>query len=157
MEFVGVFVTLLVTGAMMVVCRRAGYSAWWGLLTLVPVVNVFMLCVLAVRPWPLERELAQLRLGIKSPVRHVPGFPVVSEGSTGEGAGAGEAGAGGTLLTDAATVFAEASRLERQGEWEMAIALYEQLAARLGESQDGEYAVNCVKRLRERMGQQPPT
>jgi hypothetical protein len=43
------------------IIRRAGYSAWWILIGLVPLLNVVMFLVFAFKEWPIQRELAQLR------------------------------------------------------------------------------------------------
>ena len=127
---------------MMSICRRAGYSMWWGLIALVPCVNLIFLVIFSVRTWPIERELAHLRLGIKTPVKSTPSAPRRDVDA---------------LPSDAETVFAEASKLERQGEWDMAIALYDQLSTQLGASQDAQYARNCAANLRKRLQQNPST
>lgn len=43
------------------IIRRAGYSGWWVLIGLVPIVNVVMFFVFAFKEWPAQRELNQLR------------------------------------------------------------------------------------------------
>ena len=43
------------------IIRRAGYSGWWILIGVVPLVNVVMFLVFAFKEWPIQRELAQLR------------------------------------------------------------------------------------------------
>lgn len=40
---------------------KAGYSWALGLLTLIPIVNLIMLCVLGFGDWPALKELRQLR------------------------------------------------------------------------------------------------
>lgn len=44
------------------IIRRAGYSGWWILIALVPLVNVVMFLVFAFKEWPIQRELAMLRM-----------------------------------------------------------------------------------------------
>lgn len=44
------------------IITRAGYSGWWVLIGLVPLVNVVMFLVFAFKEWPIQRELAQLRM-----------------------------------------------------------------------------------------------
>ena len=39
------------------VVRKAGWSPWWALVLLVPVVNLVMLCVLAFSKWPVRSDL----------------------------------------------------------------------------------------------------
>lgn len=66
---VGLIVLLVVYLAMFIVfvwadvriIRRAGYSGWWFLICLVPLVNLVMFLVFAFKEWPIQRELAQLR------------------------------------------------------------------------------------------------
>ena len=43
------------------IIRRAGYSGWWVLIGLVPLVNLVMFLVFAFKEWPVQRELAALR------------------------------------------------------------------------------------------------
>ena len=43
------------------IIRRSGYSGWWILIGLVPVVNLVMFFLFAFRESPTERELKQLR------------------------------------------------------------------------------------------------
>ena len=66
--FSGVFgcgVMLLVIGLMVLVWwkifAKAGYGGGFGLLMLVPGVNVVMICILAFGTWPVLRELEDLR------------------------------------------------------------------------------------------------
>jgi len=42
-------------------CSKAGYHSLFGLLLLVPVVNLFVFLFVAFSRWPIERELGQLR------------------------------------------------------------------------------------------------
>jgi len=61
----GVLVGLILTIAIIwIYCKifaKAGYCWALGLLMMVPVVNIIMLCVLAMGDWPVLRELHQLR------------------------------------------------------------------------------------------------
>jgi hypothetical protein len=43
------------------VIRRAGYSGWWLLMSLVPIGNLIMLGFFAFKEWPIRRELEYLR------------------------------------------------------------------------------------------------
>ena len=43
------------------IARKMGYSGAIGILALIPVVNLMLAWVLAVREWPIERELRGLR------------------------------------------------------------------------------------------------
>jgi hypothetical protein len=44
----------------------------------------------------------------------------------------------------------EAARLDREGEWDQALVLYERVAELRKGEQDGEYALNCIRRIQER-------
>lgn len=37
------------------ILRKAGYSGWWSVITLVPIVNLVMLWVFAFADWPMLR------------------------------------------------------------------------------------------------------
>jgi uncharacterized membrane protein YhaH (DUF805 family) len=52
---------LLLVIAYIRVIQKAGYSGWWMLLGLIPVVNVIMFLVFAFARWPALRELDELR------------------------------------------------------------------------------------------------
>ncbi len=43
------------------ILTRAGYSGWWVLILVVPVVNVVMILVFAFRRWPVQEELDRYR------------------------------------------------------------------------------------------------
>jgi uncharacterized membrane protein YhaH (DUF805 family) len=45
------------------VIQKAGYSGWWVLIGLVPIVNVIMFLVFAFSRWPVLRELDAARSG----------------------------------------------------------------------------------------------
>jgi ATP/ADP translocase len=47
-----VFVILVLLVPLQQIVRRAGYSAWWCALIIVPLVNVIALWVFAFRRWP---------------------------------------------------------------------------------------------------------
>ena len=38
------------------VLRKAGFSMWWALLMLVPIVNIIMVWVFAFSEWPAEKS-----------------------------------------------------------------------------------------------------
>lgn len=66
----GVLIALLIVGLILAlvplwayvrIIRRAGYSGWWVLVGLVPIVNFVMFLVFAFKEWPIQRELALLR------------------------------------------------------------------------------------------------
>ena len=40
------------------IVRKAGFSPWWGLLSIVPLVNIAMLFVFAYSKWPTDSQVA---------------------------------------------------------------------------------------------------
>lgn len=48
------------------IIRRAGYSGWWFLIGLIPLVNLVLFLVFAFKEWPIQRELARLRAQVGS-------------------------------------------------------------------------------------------
>ncbi|MBO1765898.1 MULTISPECIES: DUF805 domain-containing protein [unclassified Allobranchiibius] len=53
------------------IIRRSGYSGWWVLIGLVPILNVIMFFVFAFKKSPTERELEYLRGGAgRAPQRY---------------------------------------------------------------------------------------
>jgi hypothetical protein len=67
--FIGVFIIILalmiiVPIKLLISCmifHKAGYSWAFGLLMLVPIVNIIMIFVLAFGDWPVRRELRQFK------------------------------------------------------------------------------------------------
>jgi Protein of unknown function (DUF805) len=55
-----VFLVLYIV-AFVRILHQAGYSGWWVLIGLVPVVNIVMFFVFAFRQWPVRRELEYYR------------------------------------------------------------------------------------------------
>jgi hypothetical protein len=53
--------TALSVAAAVSVVRKAGYSGWWVLAGLVPLVNIVTLFAFAFADWPVLRELRELR------------------------------------------------------------------------------------------------
>jgi len=47
--------------ATMRLCSKAGYNSLFGLLLLVPVLNLVIFLYIAFMPWPIQRELRELR------------------------------------------------------------------------------------------------
>ena len=48
--------------AYIAIIRKAGYSGWWILTGLVPVLNLVMFFLFAFREWPVNRELRSARM-----------------------------------------------------------------------------------------------
>ena len=38
------------------ILRRMGFSGWWGLLAVIPAVNLVTLWIVAFMPWPIENR-----------------------------------------------------------------------------------------------------
>lgn len=59
-------IVLVVFGALIVVpiwawctiVKKAGFSPWWGLLSIIPLVNIAMLFVFAYSKWPTDNPVA---------------------------------------------------------------------------------------------------
>ncbi len=58
---ISVAIWLVFVIAYIKIITRAGYSGWWVLIMIVPIVNVVMLLVFAYKEWPIQRELRELR------------------------------------------------------------------------------------------------
>ena len=63
LSIIGLYLVILIlmVWAYIRIIRRAGYSGWWILIGVVPLVNLVMFLVFAFKEWPIQRELAQLR------------------------------------------------------------------------------------------------
>ena len=57
----GIAIWLIFVIAYIKIITKAGYSGWWILILLVPIVNVVMVLIFAYKEWPIQRELAELR------------------------------------------------------------------------------------------------
>jgi len=64
--FTGLIITIAITWIYCRIFSKAGYSWALGLLTLIPVVNIIMLCVLGFGDWPVLKELRQLKQSAKT-------------------------------------------------------------------------------------------
>jgi len=71
-----VVVLIIFIWAYVRIIRRAGYSGWWVLIGLVPLVNIVMFLVFAFKEWPIQRELAALRMQLAGRGGYQqPGYP----------------------------------------------------------------------------------
>jgi uncharacterized membrane protein YhaH (DUF805 family) len=59
--YVAVFILFLI--GWVKILSKAGYSGWWVLIGLVPLVNLVMLLVFAFSDWPVLQEVRRLRSG----------------------------------------------------------------------------------------------
>jgi len=59
--FVSFVLTIVITWIYCKIFAKAGYCWALGLLTLIPIVNIIMFCVLGFGDWPVLKELRQLR------------------------------------------------------------------------------------------------
>ncbi len=113
---------LLLVGIWASILRKAGYSAWWALLTLLPPVGLLVLILLAVSDWPVRRKLRELR------VRH------------------------GIADDEELQVYlSEGCRLDRRGEFAEAMVKYQEIATRFADRPAGRDARNYIVSLRAKM------
>ena len=61
LELLALLIVLTFTWVWMVIFHKAGWSSWWGLLMLVPIVNLATAAFLMFREWPIQREVRELR------------------------------------------------------------------------------------------------
>ena len=84
------------------VVTKAGYSGWWVLITLVPLVNFVMVLVFAFADWPVLREVRVLRTQATSwPAGPGAGFGGGPGAGFGGGPGAGFGGGPGPFHAEA--------------------------------------------------------
>ena len=43
------------------IVRKAGFSPWWGLLSIIPLVNIALLFVFAYSKWPMDGQVGVTR------------------------------------------------------------------------------------------------
>jgi hypothetical protein len=125
-ELIGLLAMLLmvvlVATIVVRILQKAGFSPWCGLLLLIPLIGFIGLVAFAFIEWPVQRELAWLRLKT------------------------------GTFSPDLIpSVERYALKLEKQGEWKQAAEVYELLAHIPSVDDNAEYYRNCVKRLKEHL------
>ncbi len=104
------------------ILHKAGFPRW--IAVFIPFTGFIGLAIFAFIEWPVQRELAWLRM---------------------------KAGADSNEAIPLVERFA--LDLERRGEWKQAAEVYEELSQRasLDESENAEYYRNCVKRLKEHL------
>ena len=44
---------------------KAGFSGWWSLIMLIPIISILALFYLAFAEWPIQRELNKLKNNLK--------------------------------------------------------------------------------------------
>ena len=111
--------------AFVVIIRKAGYSGWWMLIAIVPPVNIVMLLVFAFRQWPIQRELARLRVI-----------------------------AGSAIQADFDSLVTEAVSADQTGEWIHAVHLFELVASKSPGDETRAYATDSIERIKEKIGAQ---
>ncbi len=52
------------------IARKAGYSAWWVVLTLLPIVNLAVMIRFATAEWPVRQALREAQRYLDPPVSH---------------------------------------------------------------------------------------
>jgi hypothetical protein len=58
MEGVGIILVIPILVLFAFVVKKAGYSGWWVLLGLIPIVGLVMLWVFAFSRWPVDEQRA---------------------------------------------------------------------------------------------------
>ena len=104
------------------ILHKAGFSRWYALLMLIPPVGLVGLAIFAFTEWPVERELAWLRLKSGEPTADTISL-----------------------------VERHAVELERRGEWKKAAEVYTKLSQKAPLDENAEYYRNCVDRLKEHL------
>lgn len=61
---ISVFSIVIAVLVYLVIIRKAGYSGWWVLTMLVPVLNMVMVLIFACSKWPVVRELEAAKYAI---------------------------------------------------------------------------------------------
>jgi uncharacterized membrane protein YhaH (DUF805 family) len=64
MIFIGVYLlmTVVFVVAYVSIIRKAGYSGWWILATLVPVLNIVLFFLFAFKEWPVQQQLRSAQM-----------------------------------------------------------------------------------------------
>jgi len=110
---------LLTLGLWGTIFVKAGYSGWWGLLMLIPGVNLVMIIIFLVRQWPIQREVRELRMRY--------------------GHGTEE---------DAYSLISEAIRLEARGKVDDALVKYQEVVTSFRDTPAGKDAQKNIEILR---------
>jgi len=115
-----ILVIVIHAGIWMSLCRKAGFSGWWGLFA-IPLPGALVVGImLAVRRWPVRIALRDAR---------------VREGSATD--------------EEIYDYFGDGCRLERKGDFEAAMARYEDVARRFADRQPGRDALKYMEALRK--------
>ncbi len=104
--------------------RKMGYSGWWALLVPVPVVGLILWIIVAAKQWPIERQLARLRL-------------IANESDD--------------IDADVESVLAYAIVHENHCRWDAAASMYALVAEKTTKPKIKEYAMECARRLAENL------
>jgi hypothetical protein len=110
----------IVIGVFASILGKAGYSRWYALLLLVPILNILALLILAAREWPIEREVARLRL---------------------------IAGESTDIDADIECVMSSAIVHEQKRQWGRALSMYNLVADKSTDARIRQYASECAQRL----------
>ena len=117
----GLFVAVVI-GILASILGRIGYSRWYSVLFAIPPLNLMALIVIVAKEWPIERELARLRL---------------------------VAGESVDVNTDIESVMSCAIAHEQKRQWDRALSLYNFVAEKSNDARVKKYAEECAQRLAE--------
>ena len=112
--------TAVIIGVCASILGRIGYSRWYSLLLAIPALNLLVLIVIVAKQWPVERELARLRL---------------------------IAGESADIDADIESVISCAISHEQKRQWDRAISLYNFVAEKSNDARVKKYAAECAQRL----------
>lgn len=114
------FGAVVLLGILASLLRRIGYPGQYAGFFIAPGLNLVALIVLAAKQWPVERELAWLRL---------------------------LAGKSDDLDGDIESVLSYAIAQEQRHHWDRAVSLYSLAADKTSNPQVKQYATECIQRL----------
>ena len=119
----GPSITLLILVAMLVALgafiTKAGFSKWWVLLVILPPINIILFIVFALRRWPIQEELIQLRVMANSAKKE-----------------------------DFEALHSMAVSADKQGDWDRAMLLFGLIATHCKEEEMRSYAQMSIAQLR---------
>lgn len=116
------------SACLVVISTRAGYPGWYGLLMLVPLVNLFVLVHFALTEWPIELELRSVPTGgITESDKHLSAAWILK------------------------MRLKKATRLENGGRYEEALAVFKEVEEESNTPHNRELAREAIQRLSRKL------
>ena len=124
---------------------KAGFPGGLAILMLVPLLNVILFMILAFCEWPVLIELARLRDLSQDEHRRFPQAYRLSETA--------DDSIADWLAKEpsAEEMFNMAAMLDKRGDWADALTIYDYVAEKFKDQQEGRYALNCAEQIRDKM------